>query len=233
MSIKDILAKFLAGTEELTDEERAQLVAYDPDATNADTTKALKESEAKAASILARKNELTAQVEALTVQVNEATKGQMTELEQANAATAAAEAKVIEITAELETERGEHAAVTRQHAMDECHGTINWKRDVITDASSHALLSNALSTVEDMSDKDAVDTAISAFRAANPALIAADIKGGTGLDETGKPLPDGTPVVINGQDLVHTAMTADLGAADKAVNAAHDAANAGVLTING
>jgi len=174
MSIKDILAKAARG-EELSEDERATLVDFDPTDV---ASRRVKDVQDKSAKELAA---LKAKAEELQAALDERESASLTEAEKLKRDAAKAQKDLAAAKAEAEAARKESASTARNYALESVLGGIKWVDDSARNAG-RILLQQSLADIDDLTDAAAVKPAVDAAReSVLSRLIAADGVNGTGL----------------------------------------------------
>lgn len=211
MALADVIKKVIA-KEDLTEEDIASLSGFD-DFVAAEQAKA-NAATGKVNGILGEKKDAQAKLTEALARIDEMESAGLTAAEKAAKETEKILANNATLTVDLEAERKNHAATQREHAIDGIHAGQNWNRDVLNAGDSRQLLSNALASVEDLSDKDAVEAAVTQFKADRGTLFLAKVPVGTGTKGTTQAAQPGAE--ITPEQVLHIAQHGTVAESDAA-----------------
>ena len=180
----DEARKAIADGGELTDEVRAALAAYDPQAEIAAAVKAQADTIAAAA----RKDEhakLVAEQEratALQAQIDAAAANTGTEAEQQKKRLETLTKTIESLTNDLKAEKESRAAAERTGTLQRLGSTLKFNADTVTSDYSSWLVQQALADVQtsDLGNEAVVGPILATLKAKNPQLFAADVPSGAG-----------------------------------------------------
>lgn len=191
MSIKDILAKVAKG-EALTDQEKSDLAAYDPDkAANDAAAAARRKAEQEATDAKAALKKLQDEADAATKAAQDAAKANLTEAQRKDAEFKALQTQVSELTkSKTEAETKASALNRSQSIRDKAKAAgIGLAPKTVNEALFYQMLEATLSGV-DVADEPALTAALEKFKTENPGVIAAP--------GSGSGVPTGSPSSLNG-----------------------------------
>jgi hypothetical protein len=174
----------IAAGDELTDEVKAALAAYDPQAEIASAVKAQADTIAAAA----RKDEhakLVAEQEratALQAQLDAAEANTGTEAEQQQKRYDALTQTIEKLTGDLTAEKESRAAAERTGTLQRLGSTLKFNAETVTGDYSSWLVQQALADVQtaDLGNEAVVGPILATLKTSNPQLFAADVPSGTG-----------------------------------------------------
>lgn len=191
MSIKDILAKAAKG-EALTDQEKSDLAAYDPDkASNDAAASARRKAEQDADAAKAALKKLQDEADASKKAHDDASRAQMTEAQRKEAEFKALQAQVADLTKSKTEAEGKAAALNRSQSIrDKAKAVgIGLAPKTVSETLFYQMLEATLTGV-DVSDNTAITAALEKFKTENPGVIAAP--------GTGSGVPTGSPSSLTG-----------------------------------
>jgi len=178
MKLKDIIAKLLKG-EVLTDEEKTFLQDYDPDkVSDAIAAAARKGAEAK-------QKKAEDEAKELREKLDEATK---TADDKAKGASDAFKALQKEVEKLTKAKEDSDAKVARQERASAIHARAKELGVVCAKGAKDEVFSAMLDAAvgaANVTKQDELDAILNAFKADNPALILAGVKGGSGVQGDG------------------------------------------------
>jgi hypothetical protein len=186
MSIKDILAKVAKG-EALTDQEKSDLAAYDPDkAANDAAAAARRKAEQEAGDAKAALKKLQDEADAAKKAQEDAAKANLTEAQRKEAEFKALQAQVAELTkSKTEAETKAATAIRSQLIRDKAKAAGIVLAPKTVSEKLYFQLMEATLTGVDVSDETALAAALEKFKVDNPGVIAAP-GSGSGV-KTGDP----------------------------------------------
>ena len=184
MNIKDVLAKIGKG-EELTDEEKALVAAFNPDDGKDDGSDAerLKNAQAKASRLATEKQEQATKLAELEAKLEELSSKDLTDQEKTAKMLERLQGDLEAKNKELEAAQAQMSQATRSHKLDEIHGGVKWNRDNITDKNSRALVQSLLADVEDLTDQRGIDDVLKPWLEESKSFISADVASGSGVQK--------------------------------------------------
>lgn len=191
MSIKDILAKCARG-EALTDAEKSDLAAYDPDkAANDAAAAARRKAEQEATDAKTALKKLQDEAEASKKAQEDASKATQTEAQRKEAEFKALQAQVAELTKSKAEETAKVNALNRSQSIrDKAKAAgIGLAPKTVSEALFYQLMEATLTGI-DVSDETAMTAALEKFKTENPGVIAAP--------GAGSGVPTGSPASLTG-----------------------------------
>lgn len=241
MKIKELIEKAMAeGIDKLTDDEKAQLTAYqDVDyekLANDRAAKARREVEEKMAKIETARKALEDKLTEVTANQEADKHTKMTDIEKLTAKLTKLEADFKQADEERKKLVSDNANLIRSHKIDKVFAGIRLM-DGVDPETARIALEHRLKEV-DLDDAEMVNLKVQEFQQKNKAWISTGDKGGSGsgggagAGGTGGAGNKGSQDV-DLDELIKTATNGDLAGAEKALKSAGDAVAGGKARIKG
>lgn len=238
MNLADIKKKIAAG-ENLTDAEKKFLTEYDEEKVKSDAAAAARrKAEEKAAQLEKEKTDLQEQMKQVQAKLDQQANAGKSDVEKAQAQIESLSKQVSDLNGKLEDANKAQATMARQGKLSE----IRRKNGIqFVDGMDHDMLArsfeNAFDGIDDtqLDNEDVIKTKLETWRAMNKAAI---------VDNSGGPGSGGAPhvgggagggaekVVMSEDDILKAAQSGDIEEAEKQLDAAQKAEDAGTLELN-